>query len=789
MKAHLERFNAFITEQKDWFELNLALDFAHAWDEPVWISGSKGTGWLRGNGKNTLRFDEINRVKGIDRKHVVANEYCHFMKAMLVIVYRGNNRRMSPSVAVATLMVLKRWYHSLVEHTGQNHPMYLTTEVIQRSMDILSAVSMPGDPNVANYKGRCVSLQKLVNHQSFSLVSLNYVSDLKYTNKTNLTRKAKETIALKHQERLDDSSGEDENTLITIRGFLNIVALIQRVESDAEKIALNCLLLLIVTGFRSVEAFNLRHNALIKRHVDDPTISARLRNKGLPDYFLGIKYVGVKGAGERTHWVEPLAVPLVENIFSAVKALTAPMREHLLYLREKSFSDYLPRSISALPGDMIELDDIVAHVAHSSTKLRGQSGLRDKASKALAKRGVTPGHEQDGPRRSKLFFYSKNSINSLIKAEFDRHDLNTPCTHSWVENGKRYVVNYEDLLFLYNLGSLSLKRTMVFKANPVPLKNDQINKFLGNLDSNNSIFSKYNLLEDSGSPTRLRTHIPRHNINTFLAIAEVSDHLQAMLMGRMDISQNHHYQHLALAERRKNASLSNQKSNSTELTAQSASPTANTTLPIDLVKQTGYIVLSDRLNLEHNIKANLHTFDNRDEVSAFIEASFNNNLFDDIATAFEEITNKEGLKEAAAMVARHATLHPLKFGSCMREIALWGCPYRMKCQSSMFCEHFTLTGRIDELPNLFIKQQMLQKAKTQLEKLSKDTPGYQKSLSQINKSMVQLNVMENKWLRSSESNRPVRTENLLSGDLSGDGKIKTLAQLFALEHKNIKKGE
>ncbi len=148
-------------------------------------------------------------------------------------------------------------------------------------MDILSAVSMPGDPNVANYKGRCVSLQKLVNHQSFSLVSLNYVSDLKYTNKTNLTRKAKETIALKHQERLDDSSGEDENTLITIRGFLNVVALIQRVESDAEKIALNCLLLLIVTGFRSVEAFNLRHNALIKRHVDDPTISARLRNKGL----------------------------------------------------------------------------------------------------------------------------------------------------------------------------------------------------------------------------------------------------------------------------------------------------------------------------------------------------------------------------------------------------------------------------------------------------------------------------------------------------------------------------
>lgn len=46
----------------------------------------------------------------------------------------------------------------------------------------------------------------------------------------------------------------------------------QRVESDSEKIALNCLLLLIVTGFRSVEVFYLRHDALAKRQIDDPTL-------------------------------------------------------------------------------------------------------------------------------------------------------------------------------------------------------------------------------------------------------------------------------------------------------------------------------------------------------------------------------------------------------------------------------------------------------------------------------------------------------------------------------------
>lgn len=105
-----------------------------------------------------------------------------------------------------------------------------------------------------------------------------------YTNRTNLTRKALETIALKHKDRLDDTATDGDDTLITIRGFLNIVSLIQRVENGTEKIALNCLLLLIITGFRSVEAFNLRQDALVKRKIDNSDISRRLRDKGLPDY-------------------------------------------------------------------------------------------------------------------------------------------------------------------------------------------------------------------------------------------------------------------------------------------------------------------------------------------------------------------------------------------------------------------------------------------------------------------------------------------------------------------------
>ena len=786
MKKNFEQFQMFITEQQTWFEQHLATDFAHSWDDSAWACGTKGSGWLRGNGKNSLRFDEISRFKGIEGFHTIDNAYIKFMKSMLVLVYQRKNQNISPAVAIATLMILKRWYHALVETTGQTHPVYLTTGVIRRAMDVLSAASTPGDPNTANYKGRCVSLQKLINHQAFTLVTLQYVSDNQYTNQTNLTRKAQETIALKRQDKLADMATEGEDSLITIRGFLNIVALIHRVESDAEKIALNCLLLLIITGFRSVEAFNLRQDALVKRHIDDSAARKRLKDKGLPDYFLGIRYVGVKGAGERTHWVEPLAVPLVENIFKVVKQLTAPMRRNLIYLREKSFSDFLPMGISSVSGELVELDNVVRHIVQTSSNHRGRAGRRDKAIKALTKRSIFPANEIFESQNSKSIYYFKTDLDRYLKAEFGGDNTHSPCTHAWSEGGKQYTINYEELLFIHVKGSLALRRTLALLAVPIPLSNQLMNKFLGNVDANGSIFSKYKLLEDNGTPTHMRTHIPRHNINTFLAIAEVSDHLQAMLMGRVNITQNSHYQHLALAERRKVASLLGFQSTSTALATEPHS--SSVTTPLDIVKHTGYMAVTENMVLDNNIKANLHTFDDRNDVAGFIEASFADGLFEDIAAAFEEISNNEGPEQATEMVERHAVLHPLKFGSCTRAVNLWGCPYRLKCQSMAFCEHFTLTGRIDELPNLFAKKQALLQSHSKLTQLAKHQTDYQSKLAQIEQSLQHLDDIQSQWLSRAEAQRLISTENVLSGEIKVEGEIKTLSQLFALEHKKLTRG-
>ncbi|WP_262349032.1 hypothetical protein [Enterobacter asburiae] len=159
--------------------------------------------------------------------------------------------------------------------------------------------------------------------------------------------------------------------------------------------------------------------------------------------------------------------------------------------------------------------------------------------------------------------------------------------------------------------------------------------------------------------------------------------------------------------------------------------------------------------------------------------------FADIAAAFEEIRDAEGPVQASAMVERHAVLYPLKFGSCMREVNLWGCPYRLKCQSAVFCEHFTLTGRIDELPNLIAKKQALQQARSKLIQLAQPQPDCQAKLADIDQRLQQLDARQTQWLRRAETQQLVATENVLSADINTEGEIRTLAQLFALEYQQL----
>ena len=111
-------------------------------------------------------------------------------------------------------------------------------------------------------------------------------------------------------------------------------------------------------------------------------------------------------------------------------------------------------------------------------------------------------------------------------------------------------------MFIVQSGSTTLSRNLINKTNITPL---DINSFLGSTN-NISVFEKYGLKDKDSQVSEISSHIPRHNINTFLAIAGISDHLQAMLMERVDIEQNKHYQHLSIKQISQNASLTSNSS-------------------------------------------------------------------------------------------------------------------------------------------------------------------------------------------------------------------------------------
>ena len=786
MERFFDNFQVFIDEQKEYFDNHLSQDFAHEWDEDFWLIGAHGTGWLQGTGKGTLLFNGINKsTKGFDTKITIDSaEYKSFIKAIIVASYR-KKRSISTTVAVASVLILKRWYYSLFILTGNNHPVYLTTDILKDAMDKYQKASKLGDSNVADTLGRCLMLQKLVNHYAFCLSPLKFENNARHTNATNYTKKAQEIQNIKNNV-LDDNEVSDKSKLITISTFLNIVALINHCETVGEKILLNLLLLLIVTGFRSIEAITLRKDSLVRREIEDLVTRQKLTSKGSELYFLGIKYTGAKNSGERIHWVEPLAIPLVEAIFSTVIKLTEPFREHLTYLRDKNFSSYLPKEIYDLPFDLVEINDIDQFIVGTSSNYRGQGGKREKTSKALKNAGINPVIYNDSDKKYGESYYHKCELSQYIADNFrnNKKQQKEPCILVWKSKNKQHKEFYEDLLFIHEYRSTNLARLLVNKANPVPFDIGSINNFLGSGKSK-SVFEKYNLKETNGEHSSLSSHIPRHNINTFLAIADISDHLQAMLMGRVDISQNEYYKHIAIEQRRKVASINPYRDQTVVVDKgyERIDDELQFLTPSDKIKETGLLKISKNLSVENNLKANLHTFDGKDDIANFIEESFTDGFFEDMKEAFNELKETEGDEVANELIHRHAYLHPLKLGSCTYNIALWGCSYRLKCQSGEACSYFTLTGRADEVDQLHALKQSINKNLSTIKEVHSDDTNFDNFIEDMTNKLENIETLEDK-AKEILSHKGVISIYEESIDSNESQNITTLADLFALEYTN-----
>lgn len=770
-----KNFEKFINEQESFYHQYLAQDCSHAWKDDVWHIGRKGTGWLQGNSTQSLNFKKIGKTKGILNSPMDISDlsYRDFMKAVLVARYRNNGGSISAAQAVKVLIMLKRWYAALLSF-GKSHPVYLETKILEHAMASLSAAELKNTNGLPNHKGLCVALQRYVNFLNFTQSKLDYVSDSPYLSMSSMTEKALKQRQEDNRQAFGGFDIEGRDYLISIATFINVIELMHRVRTDGERLALNFLLLLIITGFRSVEVCNLRFDSLVKRSIPDSELKERFRKKGISTYYLGIKYHGAKGAGERIHWVEPLAVPLVEMIYQNVLHITKPMRDILIDLRIQKFQSYIPTSTSLFLDEYLDRDDMLNYFFESkSIETRGMAAARDNIRKVLKNKGV-PERKERMTKYGEVF-YHRDDIESMIKEEFISSGCNkfNPCTHQWNDSGKLYSVRYEELLFLHFKGSTSMNRQLIFKTVPIPFTNKVMNDFLG-ANRNISVFQKYNLVEPDGSVSKLRTHIPRHNINTFLAIAGVEDHLQAMLMGRLDIGQNHHYQHLTenlLAKTVHVSAVSNDGVDLGEI---------DYITPQEIVEKTGCIAYNPNLDLDTNLKVGLGTFDGSKDFVSYLRSGADvlSDTLVGCQAALDELGEDMELEEVSQ---KNSQALPLPIGFCVKQMVNWGCVYRLKCQSGEFCPHFTLTGRMDEYAKLPAKRGQLEDQIKILEDLQETTSGYDKALARMNHSKENLTHLQVNLSQYLTSLNVVQIEQILDSTTS----FKALAQLFALEQHKI----
>ncbi|MEZ8453214.1 hypothetical protein AB6C66_20665 [Vibrio splendidus] len=808
------------------------------WDKESWHFGEKGIAWLKETKNHGFRWDEVsNRMKGLSKMEI-AKEYQDFMRAYQMHLVTTTDGLPSGSKLDKPLQVMKRWYWEMVTTKSFTHPMHLTADIIHAAMDRHKENSNSPE-NVSDYCDVAVSIIKLLRRYDLFTVNIEVVNKHEYRNSSVGTNATKKAQALSQ----DDT---DDNKLISIRAFMAVIELIALAENDYQRLFYNMLLLCIICGFRFQEIMTMNMDSLVKREITDENKRQHALDQGWPTYKLGIEYLGAKKAGWRIHWLAPTSYPVIEMIYKQVEKLTAGYRNTIKGFRDSNFTNYLPSKIYELPDDQIECREL------DGIMFTGTGGTRNVLHKSICvSMKKFAGHEPiviPVHKQLKKYYFTKEQLNDYVYQRYAQTKNFTnghQCVLSVKDSGDFVHFNYEELMFIVPEGAFSIINDFVSLQSIVPLDEHSVEAWLGcSKNKRKSIFDYLNLFEDDGSRIVLKKHVPRHNINTFLAIAGVTDHIQAILMGRVDITQNKHYQHQAESLSYQTASLAMTTlekaydENKKALSKDDQLPLFNNEgEPIPLpksnvpaaqeppksevsrrmaalarsarsIKNTGVanvrastsIAIDPNLSTEHNFKQNMQTFgETTAEVADYLAGAISDKFLPELKTVHDKLVQQGLIQKAKELLERHAKLYPLGFGACTRDVARWGCPHAMKCQSGLPCGYFSLTGRLGEAEEVSRRLTIKQNEVIVIRKLAESDSNFKLALEEQEEALLVLKALEVDAietrstkklldLMSDDPNNPLARIMVRINEQMLIGKTpRTLADLFFVEQKRLER--
>lgn len=799
MKQSYDNFDAFITEQRAYYEKNLNQTNT-PWSSNVWGKMDE-LGWLVSSQDfKGFNVSDIKRLTGYENISI-SSAFKDFIKAMCVAKYR---RRKCGAVALqAFCLGMKRCYSVMVETTAQIHPSHLTTSILEtvdkRNEEL-------GLSNLSDKALDLITIQDQINLHSFAISPLLFKNKRKSSNKANLSRKA-DKLKKEKDDLFKNDITRDTEKLITLDAFIHIAQLSNNVKPKMEKIGMKVLDILIVSGFRGTECITLLCDCLIERNLYDEKTGDILLKNGKPKIIYGLKYFAMKNAQTRIHWIEPKAYKVIKRALDEVKLITKPYREYIKNLRKTGVENLLPDTY----GAELTIDELAENIVTVSECGRGMSGYRDRVVKALRNRGVLPLREKAKGRR-RIFIYSRQDVEKAIRESLDREDILTVALRV---NKQICHVNLEDLLFIAPKGALNIVQQFRFEHAITPLNQRDLMNFLGGgADKRVSIFKKYGVKEASGKVVSIPTHFPRHNINTFLDLCGVNDHVQAMAMGRTDIKQNLSYQHTSLLEtnrlEEKRAATSVQvddsisqrtlvnhefyNDNSDEMSGQLDGFDALCDddifaefggkelilSPAENVLSNGVMMYSPAQSLEHNLHREWHSADNEELLVGFMTKAMDEDEFlGEMQDTYNHIKKNEGPVKAKEFITHNPHLHPVVNGDCTRDVAKSGCPHRLKCLSGKGCSYLMMTGRSGEYENLAILRNNLQLALLEATKKFGSDPGYTEHIQSLKNDLSQTTIALAEAKMAKEKRITIQVFPEGEKIQTGSSRPKTLIDLFA----------
>lgn len=720
MRSNIDAFNAFIEQAKEHYA---TLTTAQLWDADIWVS----KGDFSGNSPTaSLHFTKIFKNKYINAAVINNSNYINWCKAVVTI----NVKTKVFSSLRRDLKDMKYLHQALLNVKGTAEPWLLNDAVLEQ---LETGLIASGYVDKYSLLRSCLKIMVQLKLKGVIHVGITFTNTHKlrpYTELKALNQRRKKA------QSIDDNERDGEDKLLSMKALHSLAWLTINASNDWEQVALRLYHILMVTGFRIGELLRVRHDALISvaeinETTGKPIFVEKLDEDGkvvldedrkpelAPQLIWGIQYYPEKGHVAAYKWLDPTSAPLVIAAFEFINKQTATCREQLKWLEQN------PAAPIRWESETITFRDINAHfVCHmkepSASTIRNFTARLKKAGilsvdKIVDQARVTITRRTQNMPWLKLFHVA--DMNRYYR-QFKGKDYPTSISFKMGDMGKQkrtVSIKKSELLCIAPSGALaSLTRySTVSYLYPDVLNQKSIGTFFGCIDHSvsplASIFSRYGLKEEDGSNIKIESHMPRHQLNTFLALADVAEHQQALIVGRRDIEQNRAYQHLSLKDKTKYQGTSTESMRQRVVRAQQTNEIVAPPEPEgNLLAELGGTPIGETPT-KLAVQQGAHAFNKPAEHVEFMqEALEQDNLLGELQDTFNEIRQKDGLQAAKEFIEVHGrNFHIVVNGGCTRNLALHGCDKQLRCIDGEGCFHLTITGRPGELDSIQATHQNL----------------------------------------------------------------------------------